>query len=116
MQGTPHRLTEEVDARLGLLAIYGAAANGVLDLLADRLLDRIDGDRRCPLRLGFPISGENVLDHPVLESENVLVADVPRLVREAADQLSDLVAVILDLVATGVDVPPEMALAFAGTR
>src|SRR5437879_6315150 len=77
MQRPAHWLAEEVDACLGLLSVHTAAADGVLDLLAHRLLDGIDGDRRCRLRLGFPVGGENVLDHFVLQDENILVTDVP---------------------------------------
>ena len=113
VQGPAHRLAEEADARLGLFAVHAAAADGVLDLFAHGLLDRIDGDGRCGSRLGFAVGGEDVVDHLVLQNEHVLVADVARLVRQAGDQLGDLVAVLLDLVALGVDVAPEMALALA---
>jgi hypothetical protein len=33
------------------------------------------------LRFGLAVGGEGILDHLVLENENVLVADVPGLVR-----------------------------------
>ena len=56
------------------------------NLLAHGLLDRIDGGWRGGPRLGFSVGGENVVDHLVLKNEHVLVADVPRLVRQAGDQ------------------------------
>ena len=80
VQSTAHRLAEEGDARLRLLPVHACTANGVLDFLAHRLLDRIDGDGRCCLRLGFPVGSEDVFDHLVLKDENVLVPDVPRLI------------------------------------
>ncbi len=59
------------------------------------------------------ICAQNVVDHFVLKNEHVLVANVPRLVRQARDQLCNLVAVLLDLVVLGVDVPPKMPFALS---
>src|SRR5205085_8086024 len=113
VQGPAHRLSKEADARFRLFPVYLAATNGILDLFAHYLLDRIDGAGRCSSRLGFTVGGEDVVDHLVLQDENFLVAKVAWLVRQAGNQLGDLVAVVLDVSAASVDVPPKVALAFS---
>src|SRR5262249_50214904 len=70
---------------------------------------------RRRLRLGFPVSGKDMLDYLVLKHEYVLVTDVSRLVRKTTDELGNFEAVFLNLVRAGVDVAPKMTPAFPGT-
>ena len=88
--------------------VDGPAAKTVLEFLCDGLLDRIDhrGDSR--FRFYLLLGGEEVLDHLVLQGEDIQVPDVPGLVGQTGDAVGDLIAVLQDLMCLPIDVTPKM--------
>ena len=81
-----------------------------LSCLCDGLLDRIDGNGGRGLGFDFALGRQDVFDDLFLKQKDVLIPDVPGLVRQAGNQLSDFVAVFANLVGFRINVSREMPL------